>query len=342
MNDLERLSRMGVVVVATVAGVAALKLAEEILGPMALALVVGVVVSPLGTAWERTGLPAALGALLTLGLTLTVLGLLGLVLQPQVSELAAQAPKVWADLQDSLDTLRSILRNLTKLSQDVSAAMAPEQAAAPAVDPAAALPSVTDALLLAPAFLGQFAVFAGTLFFFVLTRSEIYAWTALRLSGPTERAGTTRRLLAAERKVSRYFLAVALVNAGLGTALALVLAVLGVPGAALWGLMAFLLNFVVYLGAAAVSVGLLFAGIAQFDGVLALLPVLSFVALNGIEGQFVTPSVVGRQLALNPLVVFVALIFGIWLWGPLGGVVAIPLLVWVLVLNDALSEPGEG
>ena len=68
MTELERLSQMGIVVVATVAGVVALKEVESIFAPMALALVAGVVVSPLGAVWERTGLPKALGALITLGL----------------------------------------------------------------------------------------------------------------------------------------------------------------------------------------------------------------------------------------------------------------------------------
>ncbi|MEO6300087.1 MAG: AI-2E family transporter, partial [Paracoccaceae bacterium] len=172
-----------------------------------------------------------------------------------------------------------------------------------------------------------------------LTRSEIYSWAAIRLSVPTERAQTTRRLLAAERKVSHYFLAISLVNFCLGTALAIMLMVEGANDAVLWGVTAFLLNFVPYLGPATIVIGLLFAGIAQYDGAMSVVPALSFLGLATVEGQFITPSVVGRQLSLNPLLVFISLIFGIWLWGPLGGVVAIPLLVWVLVLNDALSEP---
>jgi predicted PurR-regulated permease PerM len=292
--------------------------------------------------WERIGLAKVVGALITLALTLIVLALLAVIFQPLLWQLIDQAPKVWNDMQDSIHSLRSVLQSIAKLSQDVTDAMAPTASAAPAApatDASAVLPSMTDALLLAPAFLGQFLVFVGTLFFFTLTRSEIYSWAAIRLSAPTERAQTTRRLLAAEQKVSHYFLAISLVNAGLGTVLAIVLAIEGVPDAVLWGVTAFLLNYIPYLGPAAAVIGLLFAGIAEFDGAMSLVPMLSFVGLATVEGQFITPSVVGRQLSLNPLLVFIALIFGIWLWGPLGGVVAIPLLVWVLVLNDALSQP---
>ncbi len=343
MTDLERLSQMGIVVVATVAGVVALKGVAEIFAPMAIGLVAGVVASPLGGFWERIGLPKAAGALVTLALTLIVLGLLVLIFQPLVSQLVAQTPKVWNDMQDTIQSLRNLMKGFAKLSKDVTEAVAPGAGAAalPAADTGTGLPSMTDALLLAPAFLGQFLIFVGTLFFFMLTRSEIYSWAAHRLSAPTERSQTTRRLLAAERKVSHYFLAISLVNAGLGTTLAVVLAILGLPDAVLWGVTAFFLNFIPYLGPAATVIGLLFAGIAQFDGAMSLVPMLAFLGLATVEGQFITPTVVGRQLSLNPLLVFVALIFGIWLWGPLGGVVAIPLLVWVLVLNDALSEPAN-
>ena len=341
MIGLERLAQIALILIATVVGVTALKQLETIFAPMALALVTGVVLSPLVAFWERTGLPKALGALITLALTLTSLGVIAVLFQPLIAQLIDQAPKVWADMQASIRSLRAVLQSIAKISQDVTDAMAPNAAATPAADTTGmTLPTVTDALMLAPAFLEQLLVFSGTLFFFVLTRQEIYTWAAISLSGPTERAQTSRRLMAAEQQVSRYFFAIALVNAGLGVTLAVLLALIGLPDAVLWGVMAFLLNFVVYLGPAALTLCLLFAGVAAFDGIWALAPMLGFMALASVEGQFITPGIIGRHLSLNPLLVFLALIFGIWLWGPMGGVVAIPLLVWVLVLNDALRDPG--
>ena len=112
MTDLERLSQMGIVVVATVAGVVALKGVAEIFAPMAIGLVAGVVASPLGGFWERIGLPKAAGALVTLALTLIVLGLLVLIFQPLVSQLVAQTPKVWNDMQGSIQSLRGVMKGL--------------------------------------------------------------------------------------------------------------------------------------------------------------------------------------------------------------------------------------
>jgi predicted PurR-regulated permease PerM len=112
---------------------------------------------------------------------------------------------------------------------------------------------------------------------------------------------------------------------------------MGLPGALVWGLVMAVRNFFVYLGPAAVVVGLLLAGVATFAGVKAVAPTVAFVLLNAVERQFVTPAFLARQLSVNPLLIFVVLLVGIWLWGPLGGFVAIPILVWVLVFSDMLE-----
>lgn len=341
MRRLESLSRASVVVIGAVALVAALDHVEGIFAPLALALVAGVVLSPISDAWERVGFPPAWGALSSLVLTLVLAGGLILVLQPIVMQLVDQAPKVWSDMRMTLWGLRDMLQGLRDATGEVAQAISPDASAAAA--PASsgeevALPSLTDAILIAPSVLGQIMIFAGALFFFLLSRNEIYSWAASRLVEPSKRADTAARLRQAERRVSRYFLTITLVNAGLGVLTAIALQFIGLPGAPLWGLVAFLMNFVLYLGPALVAVSLLFAGVAAFDGSQAALPALAFMALNAIEGQFVTPTMVGRHMSLNPLLVFLALVFGIWLWGPIGGIVAIPLLLWVLVLNDALPD----
>lgn len=341
MHRLESLSRASVVVIGTVALVAALDHVEGIFAPLALALVAGVVLSPVSDAWERIGFPPVWGALSSLVLTLVLAGGLILVLQPVVMQLVDQAPKVWSDMRMTIRALRDMVQGLRDATGEVAQAIAPDASAAAA--PASsgeevALPSLTDALLIAPSVLAQILVFAGALFFFLLSRNEIYSWAASRLAEPSKRADTAARLRQAERRVSRYFLTITLVNAGLGVFTAIALQLVGLPGAPLWGLVAFLMNFVLYLGPALVAVSLLFAGVAAFDGGQAILPALAFVALNTTEGQFVTPAMVGRHMSLNPLLVFLALVFGIWLWGPIGGIVAIPLLLWVLVLNDALPD----
>jgi predicted PurR-regulated permease PerM len=99
------------------------------------------------------------------------------------------------------------------------------------------------------------------------------------------------------------------------------------------------MNFILYLGPACVAVALLVAGIVVFDGPTVLLPPALFVGLNLLEGQFVTPMLVGRHMSVNPLLVFLSLVFWLWLWGPLGGFIAIPLLIWSLAIAGQLGHP---
>ncbi|MEZ5797533.1 MAG: AI-2E family transporter [Paracoccaceae bacterium] len=320
--------------------VAALIQTRDLSAPMALALALGVILAPLSDRLERYGLSTAGASLTSLALTLLLMGGLLLVFQPIVMALVEAAPKVLRDVQALIDSVRGIARGLSHLSQEVSSAVA---VAGPAVAettaPAAEatevpIPTLADALMLAPAVAAQVMTFTGTLFFFLLGRQEIYDYAARNLSAPDQRAVTARRLRSAEATVSRYFLTITLVNAMVGLATFGMLAVIGLPNAALWGVLAFVLNYVVYLGPLSVAVALLFSGVAVFDGIMALLPGAAFVTINVVEGQFLTPAFVGRQSALNPLLVFLAILFGIWVWGPIGGIVAIPLILWLRVLAN--------
>ena len=145
-------------------------------------------------------------------------------------------------------------------------------------------------------------------------------------------------LCAAEARVSKYFLAITIVNAAFGGLVTVALSMIGLPGAMVWGLVAFLANFILYLGPAVLAAALLLAGLIQFDGAMQFAPTAIFVTMNMIEGQFVTPSFVGKQMSVNPLLVFVSLSFWLWLWGPLGGLVAIPVLVWSLHVLESLTQ----
>ncbi|RUS59351.1 AI-2E family transporter [Pseudorhodobacter sp. E13] len=337
---MERLSQLAMIVLAVIVTVAALDAISDLAAPMALALVIGIVLSPMSDAWERLGLSPVFGALTSLVLALGAMGLIALLMQPIAAQMLDQAPKVWADMQDIVRAVRGLVRGLEDASRDMSQAMAPAAQAdvvAPVEGQGMAMPNVTDALMIAPALAAQILTFTGTLFFFLLSRNDMYQAIGRHLASPSNRAVVAARLRDAERTVARYFLTITLVNAALGLLTAAILQALGMPGAFLWGVTAFLLNFVVYLGPAIFMVALLFAGVGAFDGAAALFPMLSFAALNFIEGQFITTALVGKRMALNPLLVFVALLFGIWLWGPIGGIVAIPLMLWGVVLRNGLT-----
>lgn len=336
-QDIQRLVTLALMMLALLALFTAMEVAESILSPIVLGIVTGIVLSPLTELWERWGFPAVAGALCSLIVTLVAVGGIVLVLQPVVAQLVSQAPKVLADMQETIDTLTSTLRGLRDATEVVADALGDGEGSDRDGSDAEAvqgLPSVADAILLAPAIVAQATIFAGVLFFFLLTRHDLYASLARIVAPAADPFQIVARLRRAERHVSRYFLTVSMINAVLGAATATVLHLIGLPNGILWGLMAALFNFIVYLGPVIVSLALLVAGIAAFDGALSLAPAAAFVALNFIESQFVTPGFIGRQMHMNPLMVFVALVFGMWLWGAIGGIVALPIAIWLRVMRD--------
>ena len=270
---------------------AALAELESIMAPAILALVTGVVLSPLSNFWERRGLSPLGGALIGLVGTLVVLAALALIFQPVVEQMVEKAPKVWADMKDSIEFVQGLVRGLEEARGEVEKAVAAEPDAAGAVgavqeapeEDGLNLPTVSDALLLAPAILSQILIFAGVLFFFLLTRHELYEWIANILPGRDSKSAISLR--EAERLVSRYFITVALINAVLGIATAAMLRLYGMPGALSLGLVAFLLNFILYLGPAIFFCALLFAGIGAYDGVMVVVPAFTFLAFNATEGS---------------------------------------------------------
>ncbi len=140
---------------------------------------------------------------------------------------------------------------------------------------------------------------------------------------------------AVRRDVARYYATLALINFGLGVAVAAMTFVLGLRNPVLWGVMAMMLNFIPYAGSAVTLGVLTLVSFASFESVgHVLLVVASFLVIVTIEGQVAEPLLIGRRLKLSPTVVFLALWFGGWFWGIAGVVIAIPALVALKVVAE--------
>lgn len=313
----DRAQRVMLLILTMIAVPVGLYLGKPVIAPIVFALVVGIVVSPLAERLASIGVPRVGVAILLLLVTTSLIGLLVLMVEPLLNMLIDQLPRLKAAAARWIDTVSGVLRGIETISKEIEAANGGGES-----DTKSALPSVRDALWLAPNFGAQFFIFIGTLFFFVLTRNEIYA-----MVGHLEPI-----LRQADRAVARYFAAVTLVNACLGVITALVMLAIGVEYAMLWGLAAAVLNYMLYLGPFIIICGLVISGLLQFTGAMALLPAAAFLLINFSEANFVTPWVVGQRLSMNPLGIFVAIVFGLWLWGPVGAIVALPVMLWFEVL----------
>lgn len=143
----------------------------------------------------------------------------------------------------------------------------------------------------------------------------------------------------AQHELSSYVVTIAAINAALGALTALALWAMGVGDPLLWGGVVAVLNFAPFVGPMIAVAALVVVGFARFDAPLAALGVpAAFLALHLIEGQLVTPLIVGRRLALDPVVVFLALMLLGWLWGVGGLLLAMPLLTCVRIVADRVPS----
>ena len=336
-------------IIATVMVFAALYQAKAFFAPILSAFLLGIVLTPLSELWEKLRIPAAIAAFLTVFLAIAAIFFLILMLEPYISEAISQGPVIQAELREVVQETRRMLRGLEKISEEVNKAIESGTgngtgAEGGESEESVSLPSVSDALFYAPQFLAQFLIFTGTLYFFLLTRTSVYDW----LSKSVPALGK-RDLRRAATQVSRYVLTISTINFSFGALIAVVMGAIGMPSPMVWGLLACLLNFILYLGPLMLIAMLTVTGLVVFDGAMSFVPPAIYIAMNGIEAQFVTPTMVGKSLSVNPLLVFLSLVFWLWLWGPIGGIIAIPLLIWTLTVVKGLNDhaisggtPGKG
>jgi predicted PurR-regulated permease PerM len=172
-------------------------------------------------------------------------------------------------------------------------------------------------------------LYAAILTFFMLReRALLSRWVMLLGSSQPRRRALGRALRDIQSNVSSYLLAITIINTCLGLIATLMFWLFGLPNPFLWGLLTGVLNFMPYIGPAIMAFIILGVGLVTYPGPqMSFLPVLAILILNTVEGQFVTPLLVGRQMRQSTMTIFIAIAFGAWLWGAAGALLATPVLL---------------
>jgi predicted PurR-regulated permease PerM len=187
-------------------------------------------------------------------------------------------------------------------------------------------------------------VFLGTLFFFVLGRAKFRRYLVNAFAARDARLRALKILNDIEQNLSDYLLVVTCINLALGAVTVLITYLLGLPTPLLWGALAFGLNYLPYVGPGIMYVILFGIGLLSFPTLWgALLPPGIFMAVTLVEGQFLTPTIIGhRVLNVHPLTIFLGIAFWAWLWGPVGAFLAMPIIIMATVaLNHIYPDKTE-
>jgi predicted PurR-regulated permease PerM len=112
----------------------------------------------------------------------------------------------------------------------------------------------------------------------------------------------------------------------------------GLPHPFLWGMLAAVLNFIPYLGAAIVIATLFVVGLMVFSAFShALIAPLAYLGITALQGELITPALIGHRLTINPFLVFLSIVCWTWMWGPVGAFLAVPILLCAMVAVRRLS-----
>jgi predicted PurR-regulated permease PerM len=190
--------------------------------------------------------------------------------------------------------------------------------------------------------LGEFFIFFATLAFFIAGRMSLRRRMILVWRHRPQRLATLHLIHAIEDALVRYFATTASIYAGVGLATTVIAFAFGLANPLLWGTLAFTASFIPYLGAAVITLALAAGGLAVHPQLAwAMMPASAFLAVHLVSENAVVPAFLGRRLEINPFVVFAAILFWGWMWGPVGAVLAVPLLL-VADTIQAQLHPGRG
>jgi len=309
-----------------------LYLARDLFLPLVVAALVSLLLRPPVRWLRRLWLPDAVGAVVVLGVLLGAVGYAGaFVVEPATSWLE-RAPAELRRLERQVERMRRPVQRVTEATEAIEGIAGGDKKQQ---EVRVQEPSLSDYLVAGTGRLIASAAVTLALTFFLLAAGEEIP----RRLGRAFRGGDVAAMVATlEVQVSRYLLTIALINALLGVAIGFALWALGMPNPILWGVMAMLLNYIPYLGAATGVVVVTAVGLLTFDDVgQALLVGGVYLLLTGLEGYLLTPAVLGRSLALNPVAIFLGLIFWGWLWGAAGALLAVPLLMCLRIAAEQLT-----
>jgi predicted PurR-regulated permease PerM len=316
--------------------VVALSLGRPILLPVASAFVVSMMLGPLSARAERYRVPSLVSALALWLLVIAVFyGVIVLLAGPALDWIG-KAPDIGRNIQEKLHILDRPIAAL----QDLRDALLPsDKRGSLGVD---IMSFVQPAVLIVTPAIGQMLTFFGTLFFMLLGRSRLRRVLVAFFDERDARLRTLKIMNDIEHNLTGYLSIVTIINVAIGFCGGFAAWVTGLPDPVAWAVLAFILNFIPYIGALIMEAALFVVGLVTFPTLThALIAPLLFLALATLEGHFITPSVMGHRLTLNPLTVFLSLVFWTWLWGPVGAFLAVPLLIVGLVVIDHLFPDDE-
>lgn len=326
--------------------VAGMKAAQSILVPFLVAVFLAILGLP-SLAWLlRKNVPNAVAALIVVFGMVGVLALLGALVGGSIDSFAAAAPRYQEKLTEYVDNLDPRIHRLLGLDDATSEGLAGDPASAGGITPrfkvtdyvnAGAVMTLVGATLVGVAnALSNTILVILTMAFILLEAAALPQKIRIALGRPD---ADLSRFSKVTSEVQRYLAIKTWTSLATGILVGLWCAFLGVDFALLWGLVAFLLNYIPNLGSIIAAVPPILLALIQSGRIgLALMVAAGYLVVNFSIGNVIEPNLMGRRLGLSTLVVFLSLVFWGWVWGPVGMLLSVPLTMILKILLENSAE----
>jgi predicted PurR-regulated permease PerM len=341
-------------VLAAFAAILMLQYAQPVLIPLVVAVLISYVLGPAVDSMERHRVPRAIGSTLVIAIFCGGIGFGVYSLTDEAMAIVEKVPQAAKRLAERVE--RKGRRPVGAIEKVQEAAKQVEQAAERASEPATTAQGVQRVQIVEPAFaardylwaggmslLGLASQFAMVLFlvFFLLVTGDLFKRKLVRIAGPTltKKKITVQIMDEINKQISTFLRVQVITSAIVGVATAAALWWFGVEQYLVWGLLAGIFNSIPYLGPIIVSGGLAVIAFMQFDDVLRTLYVSgTALVITSLEGWLLTPALMSRAAQMNPVAIFVGLLFWSWVWGVAGTVLAVPMLMMLKSICDRVED----
>lgn len=344
-----RVRTVGIGILAFVALCAAFYFAREFFIPVVFAILLEAIFRPVVRALEKIHVPTTAGAAaVVLGL-IVLFAVVGFAISGPAQNWIEQLPGQFATARGKVEKLRKPLERLFRVASELEhATQVPTSA--PSGSPDGISPAATAAPAPAPAagggmvarlVGGTFQILASILeilllLFLLLASGDLFMQKLVKIIPLwSDKKAAVQIVSESQSSVIGYILINAIIMACQGVVVTLVLWPLGMPSPWIWGILTFLLELIPYLGAATMIILLTIASFATFNGVgHALLIPASYAVITVVQSSVISPIVYGKRLRLNPVAVFVGVLFWWFLWGVPGAYLAVPIIATTKILAD--------
>ena len=315
---------------------AALNVAQPFIMPIVIALMLTFLLKPMVTALARIHIPETIGAVLVIAVFFSLISFAVSRLVQPATEWAAKAPETVSTVQEKVRRLLRRAEPIKRAAEQVGSITQSATGTEPTQKVEVQHPIISSNVMTYTKSLIAGLIETVVLLYFMLAAGDLFMQKLVRtLPTLRDKKKAVEITTELQHSLSTFLFTITLINVVLGIVVGCASFLLGLPNPVLWGVLAGALNFIPYFGPITGVVVLLIAGTLTFDSFgRAIVAPIVYLSLHAVEANVITPMILGRRLTLNPLVIFISLMFWTWLWGIPGAFLSIPMLMMLKIFCD--------